>query len=418
MKNLAAIVVILFVFASCGKSETPEPPPDPTSPKLESFSPSTGRFNSEVTIRGNNFSTTLAANQVKFGNITAIIVSANSTELKVLVPVGAINAKISVTVNGKTTVSANDFTVLSPIAWSVNTAFTGETVSRAATFATSTRGFLIGGRNFLGDYKKEVWSFDMVSNTWTRKNDFPGAGRNNSLGFEANGRLFLFGGENGQQGFVDLWEYNPNSDQWIQKKTFPGELRSLANGFSIGGKIYVGSGIDFYNQVGGQFKPLVDFWEYDIATDSWTRKKDFPGGCRWQAINFSVGGKGYLGSGPDYDKQLKTDFWEYDPVADNWTRKADFPSTARGVTFNAVVGSNAYVIGGSAITNNLLSIIAYREVWMYNPSTNTWSLKEEYPGSGQMSLTGFSNGSKIYMGFGSNEFSNIFKDFWTFDPIK
>jgi hypothetical protein len=39
-----------------------------------------------------------------------------------------------------------------------------------------------------------------------------------------------------------------------------------------------------------------DFWEYDPSSNVWTRKADFGGKKRSDAVGFSVGGKGYLGT--------------------------------------------------------------------------------------------------------------------------
>ena len=72
-----------------------------------------------------------------------------------------------------------------------------------------------------------------------------------------------------------------------------------------------------------------DFWEYDPATDTWTQKANFGGGARTGAVGFSIGTKGYVGTGIDANDLLRKDFWEYDPVTNKWTRKANFGGTAR-----------------------------------------------------------------------------------------
>jgi hypothetical protein len=48
------------------------------------------------------------------------------------------------------------------------------------------------------------------------------------------------------------------------------------------------------------------------------------------AVGFSIGYKGYIGTGlhPNDYSNLK-DFWEYNPAANTWTQKADFGGTAR-----------------------------------------------------------------------------------------
>src|SRR5258706_11654677 len=83
------------------------------------------------------------------------------------------------------------------------------------------------------------------------------------------------------------------SDTWAQKTDYPGGGRQFPSGFSIGSKGYVGTGFD---QFGG---PSKDFWEYDPTSGVWTQLSDFGGSPRWAAASFSVGGKGYIGTGRD-----------------------------------------------------------------------------------------------------------------------
>jgi len=40
-------------------------------------------------------------------------------------------------------------------------------------------------------------------------------------------------------------------------------------------------------------------------------------------FTFSIGNKGYVGTGDGYGGYVTT-FWEYDPSIDVWTQKADF----------------------------------------------------------------------------------------------
>ena len=94
-------------------------------------------------------------------------------------------------------------------------------------------------------------------------------------------------------------------------------------GFSIGNKGYMGTGID------ATYTPKKDFWEYDPATNVWTQKADFPGATRQFAAGFSMGGKAYIGIGSDGYGRYYKDFWEYDPAINVWTRKADFGGTER-----------------------------------------------------------------------------------------
>ena len=64
------------------------------------------------------------------------------------------------------------------------------------------------------------------------------------------------------------------------------------------------------------------------AQDTWTQKADFGGLERYGAVGFSIGNKGYMGTGTD-DATFKKDFWEYDPAFNTWTQKAAVGRPAR-----------------------------------------------------------------------------------------
>ena len=111
----------------------------------------------------------------------------------------------------------------------------------------------------------------------------------------------------------DLWEWDPATDVWTRKADFPRPGRYGAAAFVIGDRGYIGTGntsVDVVN----------DFWEYDQSSDEWTRKADFAGVPRVSAIGFSAGNKGYLG--PSQYSNLdgvSQGLWEWDPVMDKWS---------------------------------------------------------------------------------------------------
>ncbi len=113
-----------------------------------------------------------------------------------------------------------------------------------------------------------------------------------------------------------------------------GQRDSYAVGFSIGSKGYIGTGND------GSY--TKDFWEYDPAANTWTQKADFGGTARYCAVGFSIGSKGYIGTGCDGSSYTE-DFWEYDPAGNTWTQKADFGGTARDGAVGFSIGSKGYI---------------------------------------------------------------------------
>src|SRR5206468_2259255 len=121
-------------------------------------------------------------------------------------------------------------------------------------------------------------------------------------------------------------------DTWTQKADFGGAARYGAVGFSIGSKGYIGTGADSGSVV------EKDFWEYDPATNAWTQKADFGGTERSSAVGFSIDSKGYIGTGTPFCITTK-DFWEYDPATDAWTQKADLGGSERSSAVGFSIGS-------------------------------------------------------------------------------
>src|SRR5438552_15178408 len=72
---------------------------------------------------------------------------------------------------------------------------------------------------------------------------------------------------------------------WTTQDSFPGMQRWAAAGFSIGTKGYVGTGAG------------NDFWQWDQSSNTWTQKAIYPGSSLSGGVGFSIGAKGYMGIG-------------------------------------------------------------------------------------------------------------------------
>ncbi len=243
---------------------------------------------------------------------------------------------------------------------------------------------------------------------WIQKADFAGsANRSMAVGFSIGNKGFIGTGSEificglpvpCEKDYKDFWEYNPENNTWTKKADFGGEARIQAVGFSIGNKGYIGTG--------GRSGYRSDFWEYNPVNDTWTRKADFPGVARWAAVGFSIGNKGYIGTGGNGTQYFK-DFWEYDPANDKWTQKADFPGTVRGGAVGFSIDSKGY-IGLGWSEGNLKN-----DFWEYNPANDSWVQIADFPAGGRQGATGFSVGLKGYVVAG-NDATNK-NDFWEWD---
>ena len=92
-------------------------------------------------------------------------------------------------------------------------------------------------------------------------------------------------------------------------------------------------------------------YEYDPATDTWTKKKPMPlashhvSFTEYRGKIYAFGGFVLPPAGPPAWVPIDN-AWEYDPAADSWKALAPMP-TRRGSPVAVTAGDRIYVIGGS-----------------------------------------------------------------------
>jgi len=192
---------------------------------------------------------------------------------------------------------------------------------------------------------------------------------------------------------------------WTQKADFAGTKRFGAIGFSIGNKGYIGTG------VGAGFSAWYkDLWEWDQATDTWTQKANLPDTSRAYAVGFAIADKGYVCTGYNWNiGYFYKELWEYDPALNTWKQKANFPGAARHGAVVFTIGNLAYVGTGSVLPS------FYDDLWEYNALVDTWTQKASFLFSERSFATAFSIGNKGYLGTGSG-YTSGYNDLWEFDP--
>lgn len=373
-------------------------------PVINNFSPVEGNGEMTITINGNYFSGIRYRNTVLIGTYVAEIVEASEKMLIVRSDLSNFlpgSYHISVVANDKTAISNSTLNVISP--WKQLAYLPIPGISGAPTFRINNKIYLCTGTtNWLstGGYSKLFLEYDIITNTWKRKADFPGVARNRAVGF------------------------------------------------SVGDKGYIGLGVSFVNDM--TLYPS-DFWEYNSSTDSWTQKSDFPGGGRENSMGFTYSNKGFILMGRNIGGQF-ADFWSYDPGADKWQSLPDFIS--KGISrFNiAILNDKLYIIGGEdsysfkneiwkfdLITNEWSFVIQYSfnpiftfygnnkcyimdtnlKLFEYFPESNSLKMMPIFPGSKRILVdrgSGLIFNGKIYYGTGCmSGFGECLNDFWSFD---
>lgn len=122
-----------------------------TTPTVTNLSPSFGTVGTTVIIYGTNFGSSQGSSVVKFGGVTATVVSGgwSSTAITAKVPSTAATGTVSVTTTGGTGTSTQDFNVLATKGSLVLGAFPPQ-------FTTCSGISDYNGTNCIGDYRSDV----------------------------------------------------------------------------------------------------------------------------------------------------------------------------------------------------------------------------------------------------------------------
>jgi len=137
----------------------------------------------------------------------------------------------------------------------------------------------------------------------------------------------------------------------------------------------------------------------------WVEKSMFGGVPRHRCVGLTIGNRGYMGLG-HYNSTGNVafeDWWEYDPGSDTWAQKANFPGGPRYHSAGFAIGGYAYVgTGRDEIGYN------YQDFYRYDPVTNTWSAIANFPGPARRGAVGFAINGKGYVTTGSY-YTDIFE---------
>lgn len=240
---------------------------------------------------------------------------------------------------------------------------------------------------------------------------------------------------------VVLLLLSPFSDllagQWVKKESLGGVARHRATGVSIGQKGYIGLG--HVNGTGVNFA-FSDWWEFDPASNTWTQKADYLLGQGYGASAFSVGTKGFVGSGVF----IGNSWCEYDPGTNQWTQVATPPATGSELSAFAVndkgyliENANIYeydpvlnvwntktsapvgfgIWGAAFSIGNSGYVISGSTFYEYKPSVDQWLARASFPGSASGGSAAFAVLEKGYVVAGfSGSLGNVNREAWEYDP--
>lgn len=324
--------------------------------------------------------------------------------------------------------------------WTKGNSFAGTARSNAVSFVINNVAYVGTGIDLSSTKYKDLYSYNPASNTWTQLTPMPtaAAARYNAVAFAAGGKGYVGTGIDVNGNYLnDFWQFDPavstttttttgtttttttTTGSWKQVASLPtnpgttGRHSAIANSISDVG--YVGCGYD------GNYEK--DFYKYNPTTNTWSTFAGFPGDKRIGGTSFIINNQMYVCTGIN-NGAYTTDCWSYNPAGDAWTQHHNLANQTTGsdiYDYSAV--ARAYAV---SFTLNNMGFVAVgsnssvrTDCYVYDPTADTWALKNPFLGAGRNNAVGFGINGLGYVGTGtagSSSTSARYDDFWKFSP--
>jgi kelch-like protein 17 (actinfilin)/kelch-like protein 20 len=243
---------------------------------------------------------------------------------------------------------------------------------------------------------------------WTNKTPIP-TGRGFTGGAVVDDKIYVIGGFPSHYAVTGVNEmYDPATDTWTEMDSLPVKRCGHAT-CAYDGKIYVFGGL--YDNPYAYAQNNVHV--YDPQTNTWTQKADmpykiaFPGIAVLNDTIYLIGGTTNV-----YTHPVST-VMAYDPVSETWSEKASMLDPPRAFVSACVLNGKIYIFGGG---DENLHHYAFDNVEVYDPVTNSWTVKANMP-KGRMAIGTCAKEGKIYaVGGWSDNLVTVTKN-ELYDPV-
>jgi hypothetical protein len=241
--------------------------------------------------------------------------------------------------------------------------------------------------------------------TWTGKASLPFK-RSSCVGFSLDGKGYSCAGlDSVLKDQKDLWQYDPVNNTWSQKADLPGLARRELSAFTIGDYAYVGHGRNLNST-----EIFYSFYKYDASSNTWSAIADCPV-KRYTSTGFSIDSIGYVCCGIVPGVSRYKDLYAYNPRTNSWSQKASLPSAALNRSYATCVSLNhkAYLMGG-------FEGQYMKDFYEYDPIQNTWTQKADFGGGLRNGGAGFALHGYVMMGLGGDATTTVYKDWYYYNP--
>lgn len=248
----------------------------------------------------------------------------------------------------------------------------------------------------------------IAHNTWVTRRDMPFERYQLTAAVVPNAAgqsiVYAIGGRTGGYGSLSrVQAYNVATNTWSWKAEFPRALYALNGAGVINGKIYVSGGLGTNWSANGIISSQL--YVYDPATNSWTRKRDMPSGGA-DGVTGVIRNKLYVVT-TCYEPGGESDYYFADCAEADWTGSKPpisyffryNPATDRWVTLPRPGGM--YHMG--AVLYDKLYVTDGKTVEIYDPLTNLWTVRTS-GGQVRLDAAAVAQAARLYL-FGGRQFT-------------
>jgi uncharacterized protein YjdB len=367
-------------------STTPVPPP-----VITSFSPASGPIGTLIKITGTNLDIPTA---FSIGDINAIVVSSNGTQLTGLVMPGTTAGTVSISTPSGTAVSGTSFTVVP------NTPPTqqqGLKLVGTGSVGGATQGFKValsadGNTAIVGGDEDNnnvgaAWIYTRSAGAWTQQGTkLVGSGsvgfasQGASVSLSADGNTAIVGGSGDNNNIGAVWVFTRSGNVWTQqgsKLVGTGVVGQSFQGFSVslsadGNTAIVGGNGDNSN--------TGAVWVYTRSNGVWTQQGPklvgtgaVGGAFQGSAVSLSADGNNAIIGGPEDNNNIGAAwvFTRFDVV---WTQQGTkligsgaVGPAYQGCSVSLSANGKTAIVGGSNDNGNIGA------AWVFNRTGVIWT---------------------------------------------
>jgi hypothetical protein len=223
--------------------------------------------------------------------------------------------------------------------WTQKANLPGAFRTESSGFAIGNFGYILGGTTTGNVLVSDFYKYYPLDNTWTRLTDIPVNNGDEAFSIGEKGYIVGVGTNN-----RETWSYNAITQVWTKLNDYPNTYTVQMTSFVIGNNAYVGGGLS-----GGSSTATKDFYKLDGSTNLWSQIAS--DGLSGNGLNigymgsFTIGNYGYIFGGYNNNSTASsaTPYFntrKYDPVANTWTALPNIPNNALYSGFT--IGNKGY----------------------------------------------------------------------------